>query len=92
LNHLATVERERKKAEKQAKFDQKNAKKATATPAASSKNKEKKAKAEKKAEDDILPPYVEETPVGEKKSMSHSYPIFDPVDGINLVSSNKIFR
>jgi valyl-tRNA synthetase len=62
------VERERKKAEKQAKFDQKNQKKAAAAPAESSKNKEKKAKAEKKAEEDILPPYVENTPAGEKKS------------------------
>jgi valyl-tRNA synthetase len=67
------VERERKKAEKQAKFDQKNQKKAAAAAsAASSKSKEKKAKAEKKAEDDVLPPYVEETPAGEKKSLSHS--------------------
>jgi valyl-tRNA synthetase len=62
------VERERKKAEKQAKFDQKNAKKANAAPAASSKSKEKKAAAEKKAEAEILPPYVEETPAGQKKS------------------------
>jgi valyl-tRNA synthetase len=62
------VEKERKKAEKQAKFDQKNQKKATAAPAESSKNKEKKAKAEKKAEEELLPPYVEETPAGDKKS------------------------
>lgn len=62
------MERERKKAEKQAKFDQKNQKKAAASPAESSKNKEKKAKAEKKAEEDLLPPYVEDTPAGEKKS------------------------
>jgi hypothetical protein len=41
------VERERKKAEKQAKFDQKNQKKAAAAPAESSKNKEKKAKGRK---------------------------------------------
>jgi valyl-tRNA synthetase len=62
------VERERKKAEKQAKFDQKKAKVANAPPAATSKSKEKKAKAEKKAEEDTLPQYVEETPFGEKKS------------------------
>lgn len=62
------MERERKKAEKQAKFDQKKAKVANAAPATTSKSKEKKAKAEKKAEEDILPPYVEETPFGEKKS------------------------
>jgi valyl-tRNA synthetase len=62
------VERERKKAEKQAKFDQKKAKVANTAPAATSKSKEKKAKAEKKAEEDVLPPYIEETPFGEKKS------------------------
>ncbi|KAF8866576.1 valyl-tRNA synthetase-like protein [Acephala macrosclerotiorum] len=61
------LERERKKAEKQAKFDQKKAKAASAAPAATSKSKEKKAKAEKEAEKDVLPPYVEETPFGEKK-------------------------
>ncbi len=61
------VERERKKAEKQAKFDQKKAKIANAAPT-TSKSKEKKAKADKKAEEEILPPYVEDTPVGEKKS------------------------
>lgn len=65
------VERERKKAEKQAKFDQKKqAQKASAASAAPSKNKEKKAKAEKKAAEEVLPKYVEDTPEGEKKSMS----------------------
>jgi valyl-tRNA synthetase len=39
-----------------------------ATPAQTSKSNEKKAKAAKKAEEDVLPPYVEETPFGEKKS------------------------
>lgn len=63
------MEKERKKAEKQAKFDQKKAKAAAATPAAISKSKEKKAKAEKKAEEGHLPAYVEETPAGDKKSM-----------------------
>jgi valyl-tRNA synthetase len=62
------VERERKKAEKQAKFDQKKAKVAASDPAASSKNKEKKAKAAEKAEEALLPPYKEDTPFGEKKS------------------------
>ena len=62
------MERERKKAEKQAKFDQKKAAQANATLATTSKSKEKKAKAEKKAEEEVLPPYVEETPSGEKKS------------------------
>jgi valyl-tRNA synthetase len=66
------VERERKKAEKQAKFDQKKAKAANATPATSSKSKEKKAAAEKKAEAEILPEYVEETPAGQKKSTFRS--------------------
>jgi valyl-tRNA synthetase len=65
-----TVERERKKAEKQAKFDQKKAKVANAAPPAISKSKEKKAIADKKAEEGILPPYVETTPEGEKKSTS----------------------
>jgi valyl-tRNA synthetase len=67
------VERERKKAEKQAKFDQKKAAQANAAPTATSKSKEKKAKAEKKAEEEILPPYVEETPFGEKKSPFQAY-------------------
>lgn len=62
------MERERKKAEKDAKFKEKKAKQANAVPAASSKSKEKKAAAEKKAEAEILPPYVEETPAGQKKS------------------------
>lgn len=69
------MERERKKAEKQAKFDQKNQKKAAAAPVESSKTKEKKAKAEKKAEEELLPPYVEDTPAGEKKSVSYPFPI-----------------
>jgi valyl-tRNA synthetase len=60
------LERDRKKAEKQAKFDQKN--KAKAAPASGmSKTAEKKAKAGKKAEEDAIPPYVEDTPHGEKK-------------------------
>jgi hypothetical protein len=62
------VERERKKAEKQAKFDQKKAK-AIATVLTLSANKEKKANAESKAEKNALPPYVEDTPAGNKKSM-----------------------
>ncbi|KAI9053487.1 hypothetical protein LZ554_002442 [Drepanopeziza brunnea f. sp. 'monogermtubi'] len=60
------LERERKKAEKQAKFEQKKAKKAEPV-ATSSKTKEKKAKADKKADEGTLPPYVEDTPFGEKK-------------------------
>jgi valyl-tRNA synthetase len=66
------VEKERKKAEKQAKFDQKKAKVATAaTVPLSSKSKEKKAKAAEKAEEEVLPEYKEITPAGEKKSEWH---------------------
>jgi valyl-tRNA synthetase len=64
---VGTVERERKKAEKQAKFNEKKAKQANTAPPTSSKSKEKKAAAEKKAEAEVLPPYVEETPAGQKK-------------------------
>lgn len=85
------MEKERKKAEKQAKFDQKKQKTATAATAESSKNKEKKAKAEKKAEEELLPPYVEDTPAGEKKS---SYlPLHRKfIWRANLLVSNKILR
>ena len=71
-----TVEKERKKAEKQAKFDQKNQKKAAAAPAESSKSKEKKAKAAKQAEEELLPAYVEDTPAGEKKSMDFNPDVY----------------
>lgn len=69
MTFRVVVERDRKKAEKQAKFDAKK-KQAASTPAAaiSSKNKEKKAKAAEKAAEDVLPEYVEDTPFGEKKS------------------------
>lgn len=50
------------------KFDQKKAKvDNAATVPPSSKNKGKKAKAAKKAEEDVLTEYVEDTPPGEKK-------------------------
>ncbi|KAI1083311.1 tRNA synthetases class I-domain-containing protein [Whalleya microplaca] len=62
------LERERKKAEKAAKFEQKKAKAAQAAPAATGKLKEKKAKAPK-AEEEALAPYVEDTPLGEKKRL-----------------------
>lgn len=62
------MERERKKAEKQAKFDQKKAK-AKAPVLTLSAAKEKKANTESKAEKNALPPYVEATPAGSKKSM-----------------------
>lgn len=62
------VERDRKKAEKQAKFEQKKAKVAsTASAPPSSKNKEKKAKVAEKAEEEVLPEYIEDTLPGEKK-------------------------
>lgn len=69
---VLTVEKERKKAEKQKKFDEKKAKTSgSAATAAPSKTKEKKAKqgAEKEAP---LPEYVEQTAPGQKKSMSES--------------------
>ncbi|KAH7162730.1 tRNA synthetases class I-domain-containing protein [Dactylonectria estremocensis] len=56
------LEKERKKAEKQAKFEAKKAK-ATSAPKPV---KEKKVK-EKKPEEEPLPEYVEDTPEGEKK-------------------------
>ncbi|KAL6908446.1 tRNA synthetases class I domain-containing protein [Trichoderma evansii] len=57
------LEKERKKAEKAAKLE---AKKAKAAAAATAPTKEKKAKKEK-VEEEPLPEYVEDTPVGEKK-------------------------
>lgn len=68
----AVVEKERKQAEKDAKFKAKKAKAAAsgsndAEPKKKEK-KEKKAKADGSA-DDSLPEYVEKTPVGQKKSM-----------------------
>lgn len=64
------LEKERKKAEKMAKFAQKAGAK-QAAPAASTKKAEKKAKAQEEA----LPPFVEDTPVGEKKRLK---PLDDP--------------
>lgn len=65
------LEKERKRAEKQAKFDQK---KAALAAAANVQSKEKKVK-EKKTEADALPPFVEDTPAGEKKRIK---PFDDP--------------
>lgn len=56
------LEKERKKAEKDAKFKAKKAAQASAS-GAGKEAKEKKPKAEK----EVLPEYVEETPKGEKK-------------------------
>lgn len=64
------LEKEKKKAEKLAKFQQKAAAK-QAAPAAPSKKAEKKAK----AEEEVLPPFVEDTPLGEKKRLK---PLDDP--------------
>lgn len=72
------LEKERKKAEKLAKFQQKAAAKQGA-PAASGKAKEKKAK----AEEEVLPPFVEDTPSGEKKLLKSFddpyYKAYNPV-------------
>ena len=72
MSDTFVVERERKKAEKAKKFADKKAKtaEASASPAAS-KTKEKKAIQEAQ-KDEHLPEYVEETPPGQKKSMSRS--------------------
>jgi valyl-tRNA synthetase len=63
MTNLPAVEKERKKAEKAAKFEAKKAKAAQMAPKAA---KEKKPK-EKKAEEEVLSPYVEDTPEGDKK-------------------------
>jgi valyl-tRNA synthetase len=57
------LEKERKKAEKDAKFKAKKAAQAGPSGAAGKEVKEKKPKAEK----EVLPEYVEETPKGDKK-------------------------
>lgn len=66
---IVVVDKERKQAEKNKKFAAKKAKAAESSPATTSKTKEKKTKADASAEPE-LPQYVEETPPGEKKSMS----------------------
>jgi valyl-tRNA synthetase len=63
------LEKERKKAEKQAKFEQKKAAQAQAAAANTTKTNEKKKEKEKKAEAEVLPPFVEDTPAGEKKRL-----------------------
>ncbi|KAH8744126.1 hypothetical protein F5882DRAFT_471902 [Hyaloscypha sp. PMI_1271] len=67
VHRIVDGERGRKKAEKQAKFDQKKAKATAAVPTLSANKEKKKAKAESKAEKKALPPYVEDTPAGDKK-------------------------
>lgn len=65
------MEKERKKAEKNAKFLQKKmaAEAASSASAADPKAKEKKKVKAPKAEEEPLPEYVEETPAGEKKRL-----------------------
>ena len=67
------VEKERKQAEKNAKFAAKKAKvgEAATAPTTASKTKEKKAKQDASKED-RLPDYAEETPPGQKKSTSEA--------------------
>jgi valyl-tRNA synthetase len=67
------LERERRKAEKQAMFEKKKAARAEAATTAVKKTKEKEK--EKKVEVDVLPPYIEDTPEGEKKRLK---PFDDP--------------
>ena len=66
------VEKERKQAEKNAKFAAKKEKakvaENAAVPPSTSKIKEKKGKQEA-SKDERLPDYIEETPPGQKKSM-----------------------
>jgi valyl-tRNA synthetase len=68
------LEKERKKAAKQAKFEQKKIAQAQADAANVSNAKDKRGK-EKKADDEVLPPFVEDTPPGEKKRLK---PFDDP--------------
>ena len=81
------MEKERKKAEKQAKFDQKKAAAAKSVPAGPSKNKEKKAAAA--SDKVVLPPYVEDTKPGDKKSKPMLLHLFA---SLNLLFSHKAFR
>lgn len=82
------LERERKKAEKNAKFEEKKkAKEAAAAQAPAVSNKAKKAKVPK-PEEEALPPYVEETPAGEKKRLkSLDDPHFKAYDPIAVESA-----
>lgn len=63
------VEKERKAAEKKAKFEAKQAKLAAAKKEQAAKPKKEKKEKEAKKEE-AVPEYVEETPKGEKKSRS----------------------
>ncbi|KAG6041163.1 hypothetical protein E4U41_005801 [Claviceps citrina] len=61
------LEKERKKAEKQAAFEKKKAARAEAAATAAKTTKEKEK--QKKTEAEVLPPFVEDTPHGEKKRL-----------------------
>lgn len=83
---IHTVEKERKKAEKAAKLEAKKAKAASQAANAAA-NKEKKAKKEK-TEEAVVPPYVEDTPEGEKKRIrSFEDPNFKAYDPIAVESA-----
>ncbi|KAK7736606.1 valine--tRNA ligase [Cytospora paraplurivora] len=69
------LEKERRKAEKQAKFEHKRAAQAAAAANATKTTKEKKEREKKNAEAEVLPPFVEDTPAGEKKRFR---PLDDP--------------
>ncbi|PMB66059.1 Valine--tRNA ligase, mitochondrial [Beauveria bassiana] len=80
------LEKERQKAEKAAKLEAKKAKAALQAANAAA-NKEKKAKKEK-ADEPEVPPYVEDTPPGEKKRIrSFEDPNFKAYDPIAVESA-----
>ncbi|KAM3507089.1 hypothetical protein MY11210_007302 [Beauveria gryllotalpidicola] len=80
------LEKERQKAEKAAKLEAKKAKAAVQAANAAA-NKEKKAKKEK-ADEPEVPPYVEDTPPGEKKRVrSFEDPNFKAYDPIAVESA-----
>ena len=63
----AKKEKDKNKKDKQAKFELKKAKSAAAPAAGSTQGSKEKAKAVEQKAKEILPDYVEDTPVGEKK-------------------------
>ena len=71
------MEKERKKAEKAAKVEAKKVKAARMAPKAKDKKKDKKA------EEEAIPPYVEDTPEGEKKRIrpfdDPNFKAYDPI-------------
>ncbi|KAL5612357.1 hypothetical protein BROUX41_000111 [Berkeleyomyces rouxiae] len=80
------LEKERKKAAKQAKFEQKNKAKAE-NAAAPQQAKEKKAKPAKK-EEEPLPEYIEDTPEGEKKILkSFEHPHYKAYSAVAVESA-----